>query len=278
MKIRHKSPGKLVSDEYSESSRHKTAVLRTDKPRHVMIVDDHEIFRSGLRGLLAESEAFRIVAEASNCEDALRHLQSQPIDLVLLDLHLPDVNGVEALQRLKKSSQSPDVIIISATIDDDTLLEALLADISGYLTKDTSAIEILDALHAYQQGEMAFSLPVAARAVHLLLQHCNVLDGELAVYRQNEMNTFAKISAESALQFVNPSPQAARNPLLVLTPQEERVYQGMCKGQSNKQIAAELYISRFTVGKHVQNILRKLGVTNRTQAVSYTLFEGDIEL
>jgi DNA-binding NarL/FixJ family response regulator len=256
----------------------KTAVLRIDKTRRVMIVDDHEIFRNGLRSLLAESEAFRVVAEASNCEDALIHLQSLPIDLVLLDLHLPDVNGMEALHRLKKNSPSPDVIIISATIDDDTLLDALLADISGYLTKDTSAIEILDALHTYQDGEMAFSFPVASRAIHLLLQHCNILEGELAVYRRNGMNTFTEIVAEPALPFVIPTAQIARNPLPVLTPQEERVYQGMCKGQSNKQIAAELYISRFTVGKHVQNILRKLGVTNRTQAVSYTLFEGDIEM
>ena len=256
----------------------KTPVLHADKTRRVMIVDDHEIFRNGLRGLLAESEAFRIVAEASNCEDALVYLQSLPVDLVLLDLHLPGVNGMEALHRLKKSSPSPDVIIISATIDDDTLLDALLADVSGYLTKDTSAIEMLDALHTYQHGEMAFSFPVASRAIHLLLQHCNVLEGELADYRQIEMNTFAEIAAEPALPFVNPTAQVARNPHSVLTPQEERVYQGMCKGQSNKRIAAELYISRFTVGKHVQNILRKLGVTNRTQAVSYTLFEGDIEM
>jgi len=80
----------------------KTAVLHADKTRSVMIVDDHEIFRNGLRSLLAESETFRIVAEASNCEDALIHLQSLPIDLVLLDLHLPDVNCMEALHRLKK--------------------------------------------------------------------------------------------------------------------------------------------------------------------------------
>ena len=256
----------------------KTAVLHIDKTRRVMIVDDHEIFRNGLRSLLAESGAFRIVAEASNCEDALIHLQSLPIDLVLLDLHLPDVNGMEALHRLKNSSPSPDVIIISATIDDDTLLDALLADISGYLTKDTSAIEMLDALQTYQHGEMAFSFPVASRAIYLLLQHCNMLEGELAVYRQNDMNMFAESVAEPELPFVIPTVQGTRNPLPLLTPQEERVYHGMCKGQSNKQIAAELYISRFTVGKHVQNILRKLGVTNRTQAVSYTLFEGDIEL
>jgi two-component system nitrate/nitrite response regulator NarL len=240
-----------------------------------MIVDDHELYRFGLRELLADSKSFRVIAEASNYRDALVRLQSVSVDLVLLDFHLPDVNGMEALHQLKKNPAAPDIIIISATIDDDILLDALLAGISGYLTKDTPAIEMLNALNAYQQGELALSSGLASRAIRLLLQHSNRSEDELAFLRRNEMKVFVGSKSENVSSPGPPPIQVTKNILPVLTPQEDKVYQLMSKGLSNKQIAAELCISRFTVGKHVQNILRKLGVTNRTQAASYNLFEGD---
>lgn len=258
----------------------KGIASHANRIQRVMIVDDHEVFRYGLSKLLADSESFRIIAEASTCEDALIRLQAVQIDLVLLDLHLPDVIGMEALHRLKKSSPALDVIIISASIDDDILLDALLAGVSGYLTKDTPAFEMLNALYAYQRGELALSSVVASHVILLLLQHAAILEGELALLRQNEMKTFERAMPENVhpLHPVLPPIQVTKNILSLLTPQEDKVYQLMSKGQSNKEIAAELCISRFTVGKHVQNILRKLGATNRTQAVSHTLFEGDIEL
>ncbi|HLJ36220.1 MAG TPA: response regulator transcription factor [Ktedonobacteraceae bacterium] len=251
---------------------------QAEKIQRVMIVDDHEVFRYGLSKLLAESESFRIIADASNYEDAFIRLQSVSIDLVLLDLHLPDVDGIEALHQLKHRSPAPDVIIISATIDDDTLLDALLAGASGYLTKDTPAFEMLNALKAYQRGEMALSSAMASHAIFLLVQHYSMLESELTTYRQNQIQALRQQTPDIVIPPVSSIPQQTRNPPPVLTPQEEKVYQGMRRGWSNKQIAAELYISRFTVGKHVQNILRKLRVTNRTQAVSYTLFEGDEEI
>ena len=267
MNIQHPPSNKGIATHENEIQR-------------VMIVDDHEVFRYGLSKLLADSESFRIIAEASNCEDAFIRLQAVQIDLVLLDLHLPDVTGMEALHRLKNGFPALDVIIISATIDDDTLLDALLAGVSGYLTKDTPAFEILNALYAYQRGELALSSVVASHVILMLIQHATILEGELALLRQNEMKTFERAMPENVhpLHPDLPQLQVTRNMLPVLTPQEEKVYQLMSKGRSNKEIAAELCISRFTVGKHVQNILRKLGATNRTQAVSHTLFEGDIEL
>ena len=248
-----------------------------DEIQRVMIVDDHEVYRFGLRDLLAETASFRVIAEASTCRDAFIRLQSMPIDLVLLDLHLPDVTSMEALHRFKNSSPAPDVIIISATIDDDTLLDALLAGVSGYLTKDTPAFEMLNTLNAYQRGELALSSSLASRAIRLLLHHSTSLESELAFHRQNEMKAFAGAIPENGLSPRIPPAQVMKNIFPVLTPQEDKVYQLMSKGRSNKQIAVELCISHFTVGKHVQNILRKLGATNRTQAVSHTLFEGETE-
>ncbi|HVB23698.1 MAG TPA: response regulator transcription factor [Ktedonobacteraceae bacterium] len=250
-----------------------------NKIQRVMIVDDHEVFRYGLSKLLADSESFRVIAEASTCKDAFLRLRSVPIDLVLLDLHLPDVTGIEALHRLKNWSPAPDVIIISASIDDDTLLDALLAGVSGYITKDTPAFEMLNALYAYRRGELALSPVVASHAILHLLQHLNMLEGELAVFRQNEMKALTQTAPENVLALppMLQSVPETRSTLPQLTPQEEKVYKLISKGKSNKQIATELFISHFTVGKHVQNILRKLGATNRTQAVSYTLFEGETE-
>lgn len=265
--------------DIQQSSSSKRVDSHRDKIQRVMIVDDHEVFRFGLSKLLADSDSFRIIAEASNCEEALVRLQSVPVDLVLLDLRLPDVTGMEALHRLKSSASTLDVIIISASIDDDTLLDALSAGVSGYLTKDTPAFEMLNALNAYQRGEMALSSVVASHAIVLLLHHATLLEGELSLLRQSAMKTFDGSAPEDLQQF-HPAfaqQQGTRNIQPVLTPQEEKIYLLIRKGLSNKQIAAELFISHFTVGKHVQNILRKLGATNRTQAVSYTLFEGEAE-
>ena len=118
---------------------------------------------------------------------------------------------------------------------------------------------------------------VMSKVIQMLLQQCKALKLELnssvqagsKTYEENGFTTTGNISLSSV--------HSSNIPQQILTPQEEKVFQLMRKGYSNKQIAADLFISRFTVGKHVQNILRKLGVTNRTQAVSYTSFEGDGE-
>lgn len=248
----------------------------TEQIQRVMLVDDHEVFRVGMRNLLTDMVSFEVLAEASTCADALARMQSSLIDVVLLDLHLPDVEGVEAVHRLKAEPNSPDVIILSATIDDETLLDALTAGVAGYITKDTSALEILDALRQYKRGELAMTSTIFSRAIRLMMMQNQQLDKELTLYRQHALEVSTRGIAQEGSTPLS-SAYNVRLSLPQLTPQEEKVYQLMRRGQSNKQIAADLYISRFTVGKHVQNILRKMGVTNRTQAVSYTLLEGDID-
>ena len=241
----------------------------------VMIVDDHEVFRLGIRELLNSIDGFLVVAEANCCTDALAKIAAQPVDLVLLDLYLPDSDGIDAVHKLRKIIPHLHIIIISGMIDDDLLLRAVLAEVSGYLTKDTPALDIIRALQAYRRGELAMLPTVAAHAINLMIQRNNMLEADLALSQQNE------IAPRDAHQVpdlpITSSTQPSDLSHQVLTPQEEKVYQLMRRGLSNKQIAARLIISRFTVGKHVQNILRKLGVANRTQAVSYNLFEGGAE-
>ena len=240
----------------------------------VMIVDDHEIFRHGLCDLLNNIEGFQVVAEAGNCKDGLVQMETTPIDLVLLDLSLPDFNGIEALLHLQEFVPPPQVIILCDTIDNDVLLEAMLAGACGYLTKDTSARDIIKLLQGLQRGELAMLPTVAAKAVRLLVQQCRHIESELFNYIKNHNNTFETARTAMPSHSGSASTGSSNSFLEVLTPQEDKVFQLMRKGLSNKQIAAHLSISPFTVGKHVQNIFRKLGVVNRTQAVSYTSFKG----
>jgi DNA-binding NarL/FixJ family response regulator len=260
----------------------KSAKLQADDLLKVLIVEDHEVFRLGLCDLLKGVEGFRVVAEANCCKDALAQIEAHPVDLILLDLYLPDAEGIDTVHQLRKIIPQIQVIILSATMNDDLLLCAMLEGASGYLTKDTPAIDIVRALEGYRRGELAMPPTVVARAVNLLVQHNNLLKGELTLSQQNEMKMTGEYEHEHVAELqasaMTSSIQSSNPSLQFLTPQEEKIYQFMRRGLSNKQIATQLFISRFTVGKHVQNILRKLGATNRTQAVSYNLFEGDKEL
>jgi len=249
----------------------------------VLVVDDHEVFRQGLLNLVKSVKGFHVIADVGTLHDALALLKTMHVDLVLLDLSLPDCGGVEAVHLLKKAASSLSIIVISASMDDDTLLDVVSAGACGYLTKDTFAADMIGALQGFQRGELAMVPAVSSTVVHLLLQHCQVLETELNTYLQAGIKAFEAEQPVMGDRKDRPNvPQVGDQkdrsnvPLEfpLLTPQEEKVLQLMHHGQSNKQIAAHLYISRFTVGKHVQNILRKLGVANRTQAVAYTSFEG----
>jgi DNA-binding NarL/FixJ family response regulator len=252
----------------------KSAKLQADYFLKVLIVDDHEVFRNGLRDLLNDIDGFQVVAEASNCKDALAQIEAKSVDLVLFDLYLPDVEGIDTIRQVRKVIPQLRVILLSAIMDDELLLESVLAGVSGYLTKDTPAVDIVKALKGFQQGELAMLPAVSTRVVELLLQKYCALETALNKYQQNEIKVLDRVASEVPTSNILPPTSPPHVPLPILTPQEEKVYQLIRRGNSNKQIASQLFISRFTVGKHVQNILRKLGVANRTQAVSYNSFEG----
>jgi DNA-binding NarL/FixJ family response regulator len=190
-------------------------------------------------------------------------------------LPLPDCDTPEVIFQLREVSPSLEVIIITALMDHDLLLKALLAGASGYLTKDISASEMGRCLQSFKRGELALTAASMSKAINLLVQRCRIQQAELIHYAGN--GTKQNPVKPSELSLPHTVDATASNHISnafshLLTPQEEKVYQLMRQGQSNKQIAAQLAISPYTVGKHVQNILRKLGATNRTQAASYTSF------
>jgi DNA-binding NarL/FixJ family response regulator len=239
----------------------------------VLIVDDHELFRHGLSDLLNSIEGFQVVAEASSCKDALLLAERLHVDLVMLDMYLPDGEGIELTRQLRLLlNPSPRVVILSAMVYDDILVDAILAGAHGYLTKDMPSSEITKALKGVQRGELALLPLTTANLVHLLVQKYKETVAELAIYRQSGIHT--SITSQSQVDELNHATATSSATTPIFTPQEAKVFQLLRLGQTNKQIATNLMISPYTVGKHVQNILRKLGVSNRTQAVSYTSFEG----
>jgi DNA-binding NarL/FixJ family response regulator len=251
-----------------------TSALQATHHRRVLIIDDHEIFRHGLRDLINTIEGFEVVAEGGSCKDAITLVGQMQIDLVILDMYLPDGDGIQATRRLKKQiTDPPSVIILSAMINNDTLVDAILAGAEGYLTKDMPAVDISKCLEGLQGGQLALPRAVTTNLVQLLVQKFSEKEAELSSYLQNDITStdIAPLQTES----IDDSAFLSNASIPMLTQQETRVFELLRNGQSNKQIASQLSISPYTVGKHVQKILRKLGVTNRTQAALYTSFEGD---
>lgn len=247
--------------------------ISSDHPQRVMIVDDHEIFRHGLRDLINTIEGFQVVAEASSCKDMLTQAEQMRIELVMLDMYLPDGDGIQATYQVKQlGTHPPSVIILSAMMHDDTLIDAILAGADGYLTKDMPAGTIVKSLKGFQHGELALPRKVATDLVHMLVQRYTEKEAELSSYLQNDLTSSS--NSPTPTERSNEVVSSSSTYFPMLTPQEAKVLLLLRQGQGNKQIATQLSISPFTVGKHVQNILRKLGVTNRTQAASYTSFEG----
>jgi DNA-binding NarL/FixJ family response regulator len=246
-------------------------------PLKVIIVDDHDLFRRGLSDLLNTIKGLKVVGEAASSEEALLLVDTIHADLVFLDLSLSDGNALPIIQTLRGRATTLSIIVLSATQTDDTLLQAMLAGASGYLTKDLPAPEIASLLHQFLNGELALSAQTASRLIQVLIDKHQEL--EAALHAQiSEPHAVSAVDSSSRLTAMAASPEvepAHSPPLLdLLTSQEEKIYQLMKRGLTNKEIAKELAISHFTVGKHVQNILHKLKVLNRTQAVSYTAFEG----
>lgn len=249
--------------------------MSRNQPFQVVIADGQEIFRNGLRGLLDDLEEFHVVAEVDNDSDLFQLLETRAIDLALVDIALPNLSGAGWLQRLSGAIQPRSIILFSDFLDHDLLTQVFLRGVGGFLTRDLPKKVVTDALRCWQKGALALTPMIAATLVQSL------------VNKYQELEKVVQELAEASPRLsVSPNPpddathQADINllsdiVLQKLTHQESKVFQLMYQGLSNKQIAARLAISPYTVSKHMQQILRKLGVANRTQAALYASFKGD---
>ncbi|MBM3461271.1 MAG: response regulator transcription factor [Armatimonadetes bacterium] len=203
----------------------------------IVLIDDHPLFREGLELVLSRRTDMTVVGQASTGEEALDLVPRLNPDLVLLDLMLPGINGIETCRRLKELAPSVRVVMLTIAKDPNSLFEAVKAGACGYLLKDIESNELLHSIEqVYQEGGIVE--PMLAR--RLLDQ---IARGEL----ERPRATLPERTPE-------------------LSPREVEILTLVCNGMSNKEIAAHLTISKFTVGNHVNNIFRKLGVNDRTQA------------
>jgi NarL family two-component system response regulator LiaR len=205
----------------------------------VLVVDDHAVVRQGLRTFLELQGDIEVVGEAADGEQALAAVAVLEPDVVLMDLVMPRLDGVSAIERLRAVAPATRVIVLTSFLDEDKVLPAVRAGAAGYLLKDVQPAELVRAIRMVDRGEALLHPAVAARVLREL-----VGDGS----------------------------RAERHELL--TARELEVLALVARGRANKAIAFELGCAEKTVKTHVGNILGKLGLSDRTQAALYAVREG----
>lgn len=213
----------------------------------ILLVDDQAIVREGLRSMLSPEPDMVVVGEASDGNEALRLTTELAPDIVLMDVRMPGVDGIAALRALKRASLRSSVIMVTLYDDPDYLLRAVSAGAAGYILKDCSRDELVRAVRLTAEGGAI----VAPSMMPQLLRQMSQM-----------------MASES---------QALCSPAAELTERELQVLRLMAEGLTNQQIGEQLYLSPTTVKTHVQNILQKMMVSDRTQAAVYAIRCGLID-
>jgi DNA-binding NarL/FixJ family response regulator len=209
----------------------------------MLIVDDHAVFREGLRALLDLETDFDVVGEASRGEEALAMVAEQAPDVILLDLHLPDGNGAVFCRQLLRLSPESKVLILSAYDDDEEVSQALISGASGYVLKTVSGERLADNIRSVFRGEVLLAPSVAAKVVQQL----------------------SRLQTESGRQ---------EEALHALTPREREVFHLASRGLKNSEIASELYLSEKTIKTHLRNIYNKLNLASKADLRLFAMKMG----
>lgn len=208
------------------------------KQLRILLVDDHEVVRLGLKALLSRYPHFEVVAEASNAEEAKKEAHQYRPDVIIMDARLPGKSGIEATREITQEMPSVDVIILTSYAEEELLFNAIRAGASGYVLKQIGSEDLIRALEAVGRGDALLD-PKLTRAVF-----DRVRDAE----RQAEGSVFAD-----------------------LTEQELRVLALVAQGKTNKEIARTIHLSNGTVRNYVSNLMHKLGVSNRAEAAAFAV-------
>lgn len=209
----------------------------------VLIVDDHLLFSSGVRVLLEQSDQFLVLGEVADGLEGVKRTESLKPDIVLMDIHMPGISGREALKLIGESAPDAKVVMLTVSEDANDLIECLREGAAGYILKNIAADTLVDALLKIHRGESIISPKMTSRLVrHLQAQP----PGEVAIDAQREE----------------------------MSPREKEVLRGLARGQTNRELAAELGVAESTVKIHIQNIFKKTCLRSRVQAALYAVEHG----
>ena len=209
----------------------------------ILIVDDHTVVRDGLSAMLGREDDIEVVGEAQNGLEGVEKAVLLKPDVVLMDLRMPEIDGVEAMRRIREQQPEINFLVLTTFDTDEYIYDAIEAGAKGFLLKDASREELFKAVRAVSRGDSLIDPSVAARV----------------------LNRFAQLSRESA-------------PQELLSERERQVLNLLAKGSANKEIAASLSLSESTIKTHVANIFQKLEVNDRTSAVTQALQRGIIKM
>ena len=203
------------------------------EPIHILIADDHTLFRAGMRALLNMSPELQVIGEASSGEQAMAQAEALQPGIILMDLQMPGMNGIEATRRILHTSPTIGVIVVTMFEDDDSVFAAMRAGARGYILKEADEADVVRAIRAVARGEAIFGPAIARRMVHF----------------------FSK-------------PLLASSPVFPeLTRREREILDLIARGENNAGIAQQLVISPHTVRNHISNIFSKLQVADRAEAI-----------
>lgn len=214
-------------------------------PIRILLIDDHTLFRSGIKALLQRQTDFEVVGEASDGLEGVKLVEQTPADIVLLDIDMPSMNGLEALAQIRESHPQLAVLMLTVSEDFDTLAESLRLGAKGYLLKNVDQEFLLRSIRSVCSGNSVMSPQMMTKFVTHMAHHDN-----------NE--------------------QRGTGTQETLTRRERETLGWLARGYSNKEIARTLNLAESTVKVHVQSILRKLGLTSRVQAAIYAI-ENNID-
>jgi DNA-binding NarL/FixJ family response regulator len=209
----------------------------------ILIADDHPVVREGLNAMLSREADFRVVGEAKDGAEAVNKVKELSPDVVLMDLRMPEMDGVEAMRQIRPANPEVKFIILTTYSDDDYIFSGIEAGARAYLLKDAPRDELFKAIRAVYRGESLIQPVVASKL----------------------LDRFSELSRRT------PSGEE-------LSGRELEVLCLMAKGSANKEISAELKIAESTVKTHITNIFQKLGVSDRTEAVTQAIKKGIIRL
>lgn len=204
------------------------------EPLLVLIADDHPLFRKGMRALLTATPGTEVVGEATTGQEAIELAAALQPDVILMDLQMPGINGIEATRQILHTSPHIRILVVTLFEDDASIFSALRAGARGYILKDAQEEEMLRAIRAVGSGEAIFSPAIATRLMDF---------------------------------FAAPRPAAPKEIFPTLTEREREILQMIARGRTNNDIAKDLALSSKTVGNYVSNIFSKLQVADRAQAI-----------